>query len=461
MTLLLRDVAVRGRRLDVRVSGDRISAMGPGLVREHGEDVLDGRGGALLPGLVDHHLHVHALAAMLVSTRCGPPDVLDPAALAAALDAAPADRQGWVRGVGYTESVAGDLDAVALDRLHARRPVRVQHRSGALWAVNSAGARALRLDTGTDPGIERLADGTPTGRLWRADTWLRARLPPMPLPDLAPVGAQLAAHGVTSVTDATPDLDPTALHALRHAVATGALPQRVLLLGVPLDTVVDEHRLSTGPYKIVLADSGLPAFPDLVDHVRAAHSSGRAVAAHAVTREALLLLLAALDEAGSHPGDRVEHAALVPDETRADLARRRIAVVTQPGFVTDRGDAFLTDHDAIDLPDLYRCASLLAAGVPLALSSDAPYGPLNPWTVLRAAVERRTRSGALLGPAERLSPAAALDALLSEPTQPGGPARTVTVGGPADLVVLNGAVTDLPTDDNPVHAVIIGGQHVV
>lgn len=460
MTLLLRDVEVAGRRVDVRVAGARIAAVGPGLPRTHGEEVLDGHGGALLPGLVDHHLHLHAIAASQASVRCGPPDVEDAPALAAALAGAPADRHGWVRGVAYAETVAGPLDSTALDRLHATRPVRMQHRSGALWIVNTAAARALRLDTGTLPGIERGADGSPTGRLWRADAWLRDRLPVAGPPDLTGVGARLAALGVTAVTDATPDLDDTAIASLRAAVEGDALPQHVHLLGVPLGTSVTGPRLTTGPYKIVLADSGLPPFAELVERIRAAHATGRPVAVHCVTREALVLLLAALDETGGLPGDRIEHAALVPDELRVVLARRGVAVVTQPGFLADRGDDYLRDVDPADVPDLYRCASLQDAGVPLALSSDAPYGPLDPWTVLRAAVDRLTRAGATVGESERLTAQAALDALLAPPATPGGPPRTIEPGAGADLVLLHMPVADVLAGDIEIRTVLAGGESV-
>jgi predicted amidohydrolase YtcJ len=93
---------------------------------------------------------------------------------------------------------------------------------------------------------------------------------------------------------------------------------------------------------------------------------------HCVTREALVLLLAALDEAGPRPGDRIEHAALVPSELVPELARLGVRVVTQPGFLPHRGDDFLRDLPPQDRPDLYRCATLLRAGVPVASSSDAP-----------------------------------------------------------------------------------------
>jgi predicted amidohydrolase YtcJ len=176
----------------------------------------------------------------------------------------------------------------------------------------------------------------------------------------------------------------------------------------------------------------------------------------------MVLLLAALRSAGSHPDDRVEHAAIVPAELLDDLARHRLRVVTQPGFLADRGDRYLRDVPPAEHVDLYRCRSLRAAGVPLALSSDAPYGPLDPWTVLAAAVERRVPGGAVAGAAERLAPSEALDAYLAPADDPGGPPRRLGLGEPADLVLLAAPLTDVlaaPRAD-AVRATLIGG-HVV
>lgn len=438
---------------DVRVTGGTVAEIGGHLAGGPGEDVLDARGGALLPGLCDHHLHLHAMAAAGRSAQCGPPQVTGPATLAAALADAPADGHGWVRGVGYSEEVAGLLDAGSIDRLHAQRPVRVQHRSGALWIVNSAGARALGLAQGTHPGIERDSRSEPTGRLWRADDWLRSHLPPARPPDLAPVGARLARLGITHVTDATPDLDTVAIKAISAAMATGALPQHVRLLGVPLDWTAPAEGPANapvpaaGPYKIVLADSGLPGLGALTERIRAAHAHGRAVAVHCVTREALILLVAAFElaagegaaagGAGAYPGDRIEHAALIPAEMIPRLRDLGVRVVTQPGFLACRGDEYLRDVPATDRADLYRLRSLTDARVACGLSSDAPYGPLDPWAVIAAAMCRRTPSGRVAGPVERLTADQALAGYLGPPDEPGGTPRTIRPGCPADLVILS------------------------
>jgi predicted amidohydrolase YtcJ len=460
------EVEQRGT-VDVRIAGGVITEIGSRVSAQERDEVIDARGGALLPGLCDHHVHLHAMAAAMLSVRCGPPAVTGPEALAAALAAAAADRDGWVRGIGYSEAVAGLLDAAGLDRLHPGLPVRIQHRSGALWIVNMAGLQALGLaataPAGTGhPGIERDSDSRPTGRLWRADDWLRTRLPRSGPPGLRPVGARLARLGITHVTDATPDLDDTAIAAIAAEMASGDLPQHMQLLGAPLTWAAPAgSRVPTpGPYKIIIADSDLPDLASLTERIAAAHAAGRAVAVHCVTREALLLLLAALSDAGVRPGDRIEHAALIPADLIPTLRRQGLTVVSQPGFISQRGDDYRRDVPASEHADLYRARSLLDGGVGYAVSSDAPYGPLDPWAVIACATGRTTPSGHVIGPAERITARQALSGYLSRPDQPAGPARPLTGGSPADLVLLRVPLAEALTAPSAdlVAATFIGGS---
>lgn len=457
--LLIRDAEVSGTPgTDVLLRAGVVAAVGPDLPAA-GPAILDAGGGALLPGLHDHHLHLHALAADSVSVRCGPPRVRTAAELAHVLRTAPGD--DWIRGVGYVETVAGLLDSAALDSLHTERPVRIQHRSGALWILNSTGAHRLGLETANEPGIERDTAGRVTGRLWRADTWLRARLPDTGPPDLTDVGARLARYGITGLTDATPDLTDDSLTALTGAVESGAVPQRLNLLGVALGAQGGAG-VTTGAYKIVLADSGLPEIDTLVTTVRRAHELGRPVAVHCVSRVALLILLAAFDEAGTVPGDRVEHAAIVPGESVRALRRLGVTVVTQPGFIGARGDDYLHRVDPSDLPDLYRCRSLLEAGVGLAFSSDAPYGPVDPWRIMADAITRRAPGGRILGAGETLRAPEALGRFLAPLHDPGGRARVIAPGTTADLVLLDRPLARVlaePTAE-AVRTTIIGGRMV-
>ena len=69
--------------------------------------MVDAAGGALLPGLHDHHVHLMAMAAARDSVDVGTAGL-------AALRTAPGD--DWVRAVGYHESIAGPLDRDASTR---------------------------------------------------------------------------------------------------------------------------------------------------------------------------------------------------------------------------------------------------------------------------------------------------------------------------------------------------------
>ncbi len=436
--LLFRAAEVIGRGVvDVHVNGRIVSVQSVGAGRPGDVEIIECDGAALLPGLHDHHLHLLASAAAAVSVPCGRPDVNDRLELRAALTRAEA-RNGWVRGVGYDEAVAGELDGTALDELTGPVPTRVQHRSGALWMVNSAGIEQLGLASARADGIERDGAGHPTGRLWRLDGWLRTRLGPTPPPDLHLLSCALASYGVVGVTDATPDLTASAIAAL-----TSGVRQRLTLLGC--DTAVSGT--VQGPRKVVLADHDLPDWDTLRRLIIAARP--RPVALHAVTRTSLVLAVAVLDELGSVPGDRIEHAAVAPPESVRRLAALGITVVTQPSLVRERGADYLDRVDPNDLDFLWPLRSLLDAGVRVGLSSDAPYGRLDPWGAIDAAVRRRTIDGRSIGSRERVTAWTALRAYLTSPTDPGGRERLVADGADGDLALLDrplAAALDQPAD---------------
>jgi predicted amidohydrolase YtcJ len=433
---------------DVRIAAGRVVECRPGLRPVAGEEEIDAAGCALLPGLHDHHVHLRALAAAQASVAVGPEQVRSAAELAARLREAGAGGPAgaWLRCVGYHESVAGPLDRWALDRLMAdpARPVRVQHRTGGLWVVNSAALAALGLDAdhrrgdgggdlaGHLAGVERDADGRATGRLWRMDRWLADRVPARPADlaaGLASVSARAATLGVTGFTDATPGATGPDVAGLAVAVADGTIAQRLHCMARADVSGPVRGRFSIGPVKIMLDDDTLPSLGSLADSVRQAHAAGRTVAVHCVTRVQLVLTLAALDVAGRAPGDRIEHGAVIPTELVPALGG--LTVVSQPHFVAERGEQYARDVAPEDLPDLWRLRSLIDAGVAVAAGSDAPFGGADPWAVMRAA----TRRPAGLGPGEAVAPGTAIGLFLGSPSTPSEP-RLVAPGAAADLVLL-------------------------
>ncbi len=443
-------------RSDVRLTAGLIAECGPGLRPEPGEEVIEAAGGLLLPGLHDHHVHLRALAAAAASVSAGPPRTRTAAELAARLRAADADLPpgAWLRAVGYHESVAGSLDRHALDRLLPHRPVRVQHRTGVLWIVNSLAAARLDLDQCELSGVERGPDGRPTGRLWRMDRWLADRLRSATTPATTPAAADLgavsrkaASAGITGFTDATPGATERDLASLAEA----PIAQRLCCMAPP--EVRPPGPVTAGPLKIILDDATLPPLDEFAGRIRAAHAAGRPAAVHCVTRVQFVFTLAALGLAGRLPGDRIEHGAVIGAESVPEL--RGLTVVTQPHFVAERGEQYAADVTPDDLPDLWRLRSLIDAGVDVAAGSDAPFGDDDPWRVMRAAVRRPE----LFRPDEAVSPARALALFLGEPAAP-GTQRLVAPGRPADLALLRAgpreALRSLASD--LVAATFIGGE---
>jgi len=403
--LIKRATLLDGTTADIRV-GARIEEVRQSLAPRPGEGVLDAGGGTVLPGLHDHHVHLHAAASALDSLSLGPPAVRTRDQLAHALSSAVPGPDGWIRAVGYHESVAGELDRAALDAVRAHVPVRVQHRSGALWMLNSAALGRVGLA------------GHPDGRLRSADPWSQALQ--RKETDLAELSRRITATGVTGVTDATPDLDVEGLVSLMMAHRSGEFRPGVKVL-VPGKRILHDDRLD---------------LDELIQWIGDRHRSGQPVAVHCVTAAQLVVTIAALRAAGSHPFDRIEHAAVVPDDNLADLAELGVTVVTQPNFVAERGDQYLADVPAHERDQLWRVASLLRANIPVALSTDMPFGDGDPWAAMRAAVSRSTPSGEVLNAGECVSARTALTMFLGWSDRPDRP-RTVEIGEPGDLCVLS------------------------
>ncbi|MDZ4232608.1 MAG: amidohydrolase family protein, partial [Dietzia sp.] len=235
------------------------------------------------------------------------------------------------------------------------------------------------------------------------------------------------------------------VEGLQEAHRRGELRQRV-------------HFLAPG--KRILHDEELD-LEGLIRWISDRHAAGGPVAVHCVTAAQLVVTLEALRCAGRHPGDRIEHAAVVPAGSLSDLAASGATVVTQPNFVAERGDQYLRDVPVAEHHELWRVGALRRAGIPVALSTDAPFGDVDPWAAMRAAVHRRTVSGAVFGEDEIVSAREALTMFLGEAARPASP-RAVAPGAPGDLCVVSTspAETMRELDCGMVAATVIAGELV-
>ena len=453
--MLFKKVDLENNIHDVRVHGDRILDIAPELVAEEGETVIHANGGALLPGLHDHHIHMNATAAALNSLSCGPPDVASEQELADALNKAAAQFPlQWVRGVGYYPFKGNEehniIDCDWLDKNGPDCPVRIQHRSGRLWIFNTKGLDALNMK-----GALLSDDIHRTGHIYDTDASVQEALAsdPQNLSDLIDI---LLSYGITGVTEVTPRNSPEDfLNYLKHTA-----PLKMTIMGRPtLIDMIDKStaRVNIGHVKLHYHDHDLPSLETLTKEIEEAHSQGRGVASHCVTHAELLLTLAAIEAAGPSVKDRIEHAAIVTQEALDWIKQLNIGVVTQPSFIVARDEAYQQDIEQNMHANLWRLGSFQEKEIPLAAGSDAPFGSFNPWQAIHAAIHRP----AIFDKGEALSAENALRLYTTEATNM-RIQRNIKKGVVADLCLMhqNRKVLFKDPSNAKVHMTLIDGKIV-
>ncbi len=169
---------------------------------------------------------------------------------------------------------------------------------------------------------------------------------------------------------------------------------------------------------------------ELVSLLMRAEDANLHAAVHAIGDRAAESVLHAFAESGAH--GVLEHAQLLTPADIVKLSTLGLVASVQPGHLL--GDRPVIDKQWPDrAADAFPLRSLLDAGVPLALGSDAPVIALDPWTAISAAVLRA-------GPAEK----------------PWHPEQSITVSE-ALLASTNGVTKLVPgaqadlavVDDNP------------
>ena len=146
------------------------------------------------------------------------------------------------------------------------------------------------------------------------------------------------------------------------------------------------------------------------DHVVACTEAGLQAGFHAIGDGALAAVTAGFREAADRVGvdavravrHRLEHVEMVDAAMIATLADLGIVASVQPAFDALWGGehgmyaARLGAGRAVTMNPL---AAMAAAGVVLALGSDSPVTPLDPWGTVRAAVHHRTEAARIDPPA--------------------------------------------------------------
>ena len=465
-SLLLRNAAIDGWETlaDVLIEGGTIAAVEPvgALSAPANTPEHDLAGGFLIPGLWDRHVHFSQWA--MVARR------LDVAAAdsAAAVADLVAERARAVApgelivGFGFRDALWSDVPTKELlDSASPNNPVVIV--SGDLHAVwlNSAALAQYSTETEStgllreDPAFAIAASiGAVDDDI--LDGWV------------VDAAATAASRGVVGIVDLEMVWNretwlrrfAAGFDALR--VVFGVYPQH-------LQRAVDEGMktgdvlaapdktaglLHVGPFKVITDGSlntrtaycfdeypGLAGLPnstgllnvtpeELVPMMRLAVTNGLVPAVHAIGDHANTLALDAFEAISAEGLDShgtIEHAQLLAESDFERFARLGVVASVQPEHAVD-------DRDVADrywegrTDRAFALASLLNAGAELALGSDAPVAPLDPWISMAAAVGRTRGAQASWHPEQSITARQAIDA--STNGHPG-----VVVGARADLCV--------------------------
>ena len=398
-----------------------------------GDDRIDCQGGVILPAFIDAHCHLLAYAASLRSVDCTAARRIAEIQASIRRQAAETPAGAWIRAFGYEETALAEgrhPNRHELDAAAPGHPVRLIHGSGHASVLNSRALRQVGIDLASEepPGgvIDRdLASGEPTGVLLGMERVIERAVPPLPYEQLAPsvrqAASRLLSAGVTCLQDATHTNGRAEWELFERLMAEDALPISVVLmegiehLGELPERSVD-GRLRRGPVKIMLhelEDDVTPDERELTKQVDEVHAAGRQVAVHAVGRTAVAAAAGAIAAAlrrrpRADHRHRIEHCSLLPEGLASRLAELGVVVVSQPAFVSRRGDRYLRLVAEELHPSLYAFRTLADAGVALAAGSDAPVTPPAPLASIAAAVDRRTASGRALASEQAVG---AIDAL--------------------------------------------------
>ncbi|MEJ2383681.1 MAG: amidohydrolase [Xanthomonadales bacterium] len=504
--LTMNDAAPRAEA--VAVKDGRILAVGAlaDLEAHRGDATrrVDLAGQALLPGFVDSHGHVimgglQALAANLLA----PPDgeVRDIASLQKTLrDWVAANPEagkpgGMIIGFGYDPAQLAELRHPTrddLDQVSTVVPVITIHQSGHFGALNSKALELAGLTAETsDPAggiIRRQANGEPDGVLEEnaflgALAGLFTGLRPEHFEAFARAGGQLwARYGYTTAQEGRAMPDTVAI--ARKVGAEGGFD---IDIAIYPDVLVDrefiaanvsetyENRVRVVGAKLTIDGSpqgftalrdrpyydpvghyppgyaGYPAatMEQVVDAVDWAFANGIQLLTHANGEGATDMLIAAIAAAAkTHgPGARpvLIHGQFLREDQVDGLQRLGIFPSLFPMHTFYWGD-WHRDHTVgpVNVDDISPTGWVRTRGMMFGTHHDAPVAFPDSMRVLDATVTRRSRSGDIIGPAQRVDVMTALKAMTIWPAWQHfeeDDKGSIEAGKLADFVILSGDPT--------------------
>ena len=405
----------------------------------HIDEVIDGEGKVMLPGLIDAHGHLLGLGANLLEVNLRDSKSAKHAASMVADYAFANTTQDWITGRGWNQELWSDRAfprAQDLDNVVSDRPVFLTRVDGhAAWVNSKAMALAgITKDTPSPVGGEILkdSDGNPTGVfIDNAAALIEAYLPSASSEiyeqQLHAAGEHLLANGVTAMHDAGVNREVYDFY-LKEAVE-GDLPVRIYAMISATDPDL-KTLLANGPIRDkddFLSIRSVKAYGDgalgsrgaalLSPYSDAPHQHGLLLTQpqdmtplfttvigagfqlnyHAIGDKANHVALNEYEATfekigGSELRNRIEHAQVIAPEDLARFAELDVLPSMQPTHATSDKNMAEDRIGKDRMKGAYAWKTLLDSGIPLPLGSDFPVELANPFYGLHAAVTRQDRN---------------------------------------------------------------------
>ena len=398
-------------------------------------EIIDLNGRTVLPGLIDAHLHLRALAESLATLNISPERGISSIAhiqervYQESLKYPPGT---WIRAGGFDETYLAeqrDPNRWDLDAAAPHHPVKLTHRSGYAHVLNSRALEQIKVNIETpDPKeglIERdLETGEPTGVFYGLGDFLSQLIPSLNNDQLERgvklANQELVKAGITGFQDASSRNDLERWRSFERWQMDGSINSRVvMMLGLkgfeeyqshPFPLTTDQNRLKPGGVKIVINETTGKLFPtreDLKGIVLSIHRAGLQAIIHAIEETAVEVACTAIGYAqGVFPRadhrHRIEHGSVCPPDLAKRIASLGAMVVSNPAFIYFSGERYLKTVISSQLKYLYPFSTLIKNGVYTAAGSDAPIAPVNPLAGIYAAVTRRAKNGMIVSEKERI-----------------------------------------------------------
>jgi predicted amidohydrolase YtcJ len=417
--------------------------------------VIDAGGRAVLPGLVDAHVHLANLGASLARVNLVGVATEEEAIRRVEERARTTPAGEWIVGYGWDEGAWANRypDMRLLTSRVPNHPVWLAGlHTFAGWGNRLAFERAGITGTTAAPDggeIRKDGRGQPTGILLNAAVRLVEDSIPRPTRDesdrrmLAALDA-MARAGYTAVHDG--NTDAAMLGSLQRLDSAGRLPIRVTVMLAASDTALVRRWIAIGPamsrsgmlsigtikafYDGALGSRGALLLEDYRDRPGHRGRGGAEIAfpdsllAEALDRGFQLSIHAigdaanrrtldffarefALHRSARHKRHRIEHAQILSPTDIARFGEMGIVASMQPGHAVE-DMAWAEERVGPDrIRGGYAWRSLRRTGAHLVLSSDMPGSDYDPFYMLHAAITRRDRDRrpeAGWFPEERLTP---------------------------------------------------------